>query len=716
MTKRSEQDIFDELAGLCISPGYVHAAAYLCFRDNMIAYSDELKPEDMQRFFSRERLIRTETSTLIGLMLRGEVDTTLPDSKTLQHYITRTESLLAEMHDAMTQETWSKFTREDLARKDFNPFTEGATLREPIFYGSDSAYPFQYRDFSFTKYGNDADWLVTNKGFSIADAIQAVEAASKALESKAIETLRSMSREPPEKWTALPCLTFTAQDAADKAGLDVAMVERVLDAFTSPSAPCNEQFTALHDFNVFNACPLIRLRDGQYVLFIIYSLMEALYEAPYYWMGADKAYVNTAMKHRGMFTEQLAVDRLTHVFGKGNVLPNIDIFGPKGNKLGEIDVLVLFGDRAIVLQAKSKRLTLEARRGNDRQLKDDFKKSIQDSSDQAYLCAGLLQQGTYTFRDAAKNTLSLPHQFKRIYVLCLVSDHYPALSFQAQQLLDFKPTKTVSPPFVMDVFVLDAMTEMLNSPLHLLSYIDRRTGYNEKLSSSHELTVLSYHLQQNLWLNQKHTMVMLDDSISVDLDLAMQVRRVGIRGKDTPDGILTRFAETSLGRLTKTIEASPDPATIALGFTLLTINEDTVNAISQGIDRAAKLAAADGKNHDFTAGLGPGETGLIIHCNSDPQEVSEPRLADHCLKRKYTERAKTWFGVCIHPDQTLRFGLNFDFPWRHDKEMDAQTKAMRKVPGVRTAKALRAPAPPKIGRNEPCPCGSGNKYKRCCLP
>lgn len=22
----------------------------------------------------------------------------------------------------------------------------------------------------------------------------------------------------------------------------------------------------------------------------------------------------------------------------------------------------------------------------------------------------------------------------------------------------------------------------------------------------------------------------------------------------------------------------------------------------------------------------------------------------------------------------------------------------------------------KIGRNDPCPCGSGRKYKRCCLP
>jgi hypothetical protein len=32
---------------------------------------------------------------------------------------------------------------------------------------------------------------------------------------------------------------------------------------------------------------------------------------------------------------------------------------------------------------------------------------------------------------------------------------------------------------------------------------------------------------------------------------------------------------------------------------------------------------------------------------------------------------------------------------------------------------IRAPKPiklPKIGRNDPCPCGSGKKYKSCCLP
>ena len=56
---RAEQEIFDELAGLCASPGYAHAIAYLCSRDNMIRYSGEMKAEDMQHLFSKSRLIRT---------------------------------------------------------------------------------------------------------------------------------------------------------------------------------------------------------------------------------------------------------------------------------------------------------------------------------------------------------------------------------------------------------------------------------------------------------------------------------------------------------------------------------------------------------------------------------------------------------------------------------------------------------------------------------
>jgi hypothetical protein len=170
--------------------------------------------------------------------------------------------------------------------------------------------------------------------------------------------------------------------------------------------------------------------------------------------------------------------------------------------------------------------------------------------------------------------------------------------------LKFEATKAISPPFVLDAFTLDAITEMLNSPLQLLSYVDRRTKYSDKLMASHELTILSYHFKQNLWLSEEHDMVILGDDISTDLDLAMLVRRDGIPGKSTPDGILTRFAATTLGRFVKEIEARPDSAMIDLGYMLLTLGEKTVIEVSNGIDELAKRARIDGKSHDLTVGLG----------------------------------------------------------------------------------------------------------------
>lgn len=92
---RSEQEIFDELASLCTSAGYAHAVAYLCSRDNMIRYSGEMKAEDMQHLFSKSRLIRTETSTLIGLMLKGPIDYTLPASQVLEKYIESSSATLS---------------------------------------------------------------------------------------------------------------------------------------------------------------------------------------------------------------------------------------------------------------------------------------------------------------------------------------------------------------------------------------------------------------------------------------------------------------------------------------------------------------------------------------------------------------------------------------------------------------------------------------------
>lgn len=45
---------------------------------------------------------------------------------------------------------------------------------------------------------------------------------------------------------------------------------------------------------------------------------------------------------------------------------------------------------------------------------------------------------------------------------------------------------------------------------------------------------------------------------------------------------------------------------------------------------------------------------------------------------------------------------------------DADRKHMRKMLIAPTEKQMNR-KPPKVGRNEPCPCGSGKKFKKCCL-
>jgi hypothetical protein len=266
----------------------------------------------------------------------------------------------------------------------------------------------------------------------------------------------------------------------------------------------------------------------------------------------------------------------------------------------------------------------------------------------------------------------------------------------------------------MDVFLLDVMTEFLDSPLRLLSYINRRVLYLEKVFAVHEITVLGYHLKNNLWLEDNLDGLFLSEDIAADIDTAMLVRRDGLPGDHTPDGILTRFEGTTFNKIINQIEKLEDPATIDLGFMILMLGEDTVIELNNGINHLAHLARKDNKHHDLTIGIGVGNTGLTIHCNNDPTAIAIERLKDHCERRKYTQKAESWFGICLRPnDISIRFGVELEYQWIKSEIMEDIVKDMPK--GQKNINLKTVIKPRKIGRNNPCPCGSGKKYKRCCL-
>ena len=603
---------------------------------------------------------------------------------------------------------------EEMLKSGANPFDSGTAMREPIFYSGESAYEFQYRELAFRKYLNDAQWIEKEKGFSLADAKKIVDAVS-TIQIEHLQVARdAIQLLPPEQWTMLPTFKVSCEYFVSRTGLSVDVVEMFLKAFSiKPGSASNTQFDSLNAFNQANATPFINIDDKDFLLFQHYSLNEAFYETPFFWMASDKAYINQAMQNRGNFLEQYSAERLRSVFGEARVFENVHIWGAGRDEVGEIDVLVVFANRAIILQAKTKRLTIEARKGNDLQLKDDFKKSIQDSYDQGLLCAKCLNQSEFVFKDGSGKPLELNANFKEIYIFCVVSDHYPALGFQARQFLNSEETEVIKPPFVMDVFLLDVLCEMLSSPLYFLSYVNRRVGYSEKILSAHELTVLSYHLKQNLWVEEELSMMYLDDSISVDLDIAMLVRRTGAPGAHTPTGILTKLGNSPVKKLLEQIEHLEEPATIDLGFLLLCLSGEALEDLGTTMGQMVRKAKAQHNHHDLTVSVA--DSGITIHFNADDNRVAAEKLRSHCERRKYVCKAKSWFGLCVNPENSqLRFGVELINPWEQSDAMDEATEKM--LVGHKTlAEARSAPAIRKVGRNDPCICGSGKKFKKCCL-
>jgi len=711
-SNRTEIEIFNDLERLCSCSGYAHVIAHLCFKNNLTKYTGDITTDDLDHIYSSDYLIRNELAILIGLLVKNTIDYLHPTAASMEVMIKETQKLLQELHDLMSSTIFQNIFNEDTLNNKKNPFKDAMSLREAIFYGSESAYNFQYRDFSKLKYKKDDAWFISNKGYSVEQAHSVIIAIEKLQVDKALSTIESLEITPLHKWTLLPAFQFSIDDIYKYIKVDKKTIYNILASFTVPSSSNNKEYNSIDDFNITNAYPLISIDNNTYLLFQNYSLVEAFYETPFFWFNEDKQYKNTAMINRGHFTEKLSEDRLQLVFGKDNVYSNIDIIDSKGNKAGEIDVLVVYANRAIILQAKSKKLTLKARKGNNFNLNDDFKKAIQDSYNQGYSCANLIENINYNLIDSTGHEISITRKFKEIYIFCIVSDHYPALSFQSQQLLEFQQTENILPPFIMDVFLLDVMTEMLQAPLYFLSYINKRSLYNNRVSISHELTTLSYHLKQNLWIADDLSMLMLHDDIAHDLDIAMMARRQGISGNKTPKGILTLHTGTVVGNIIKNIENIEDTEIIDFGFLLLTLSSDALDLFNKNINKIINLTKIDGNHHDFMFSIDEGKTGITIHCNYYDIEMAKSLLHERCEMRKYKHKAASWFGISIDPiTASIKFGTTLNFQWEKTKKMEVKVKDL----SIEPTKQLNARVIKKIGRNDSCPCGSNKKYKKCCL-
>ncbi|MCE2748032.1 MAG: NERD domain-containing protein [Rhodobacter sp.] len=429
---RPSSEIFADLRRLANSDGAIHSISEIIFRDWVYTIDTQERTvvDDPEHRWSPSRLNKPELMLLLGLAVQSGSDRTHTVLGDTSIFMSDADRLLRELHDRVMVDVKSALPAHNHEVE--NPLdVVGPVAREAIYYAAESFYLHQFPPFIRQRYRRDGDWLLRNKGISILPMIEIAKFISDRItrQISAVGHLRK-SGTALNSGDLTRSLMIPLADLRRKFKGKADTFDRL---FAIDVTAANLGFTDPFAINATIICPIVRIGEFLYVP-NQYRLFETLYESPFYWMMRDEDYMETAKANRGTFLEATAAHILRSVFGPENVHENVTLYNGAKHKAGEIDILVTYGEFVLVVQAKSKRITIQARAGDKAALRRDFHDAIQAPYGQALSCARLIRNGATCVRpDGTKIEV---RRVNRLFPMVVLSDQFPAITMLARRLLE----------------------------------------------------------------------------------------------------------------------------------------------------------------------------------------------------------------------------------------------------------------------------------------
>ncbi|PKQ61884.1 hypothetical protein BZG02_14765 [Labilibaculum filiforme] len=770
MEIRDSKEIIKDLKELVNSVGYIYALCLIIMDDF------HFEVEKMHEVNYWERLNKNEVSLIFGLLIQESISLAKPESPfDLLEFKKRTYSLMEELHSSTNKPMIDKFKDifenqdSDItpSKKDF--FGGENSFIEPIFYAGDGIYDFQYLEYLEKKYKYDEVWLRDNKAFNFKEANEIVSRIKtlhqekiskvnflglKENKAKILKELKKDKSIPKEgrkkkideflsmmefyqffelfdieshiKKGLVPEITESGWISFYEGLLDLLCISSdefdsnlnivsFLNNFSIPanSKGVNKQYKNIGDFNLFTAKPIIELENKKYFIPISFSIFEAVYESPYYWMLEDKKYHGKLSDHRGKVGEEITFELLENVFGSNRVFQSVRIESKKGHDDSDIDVLCVLGSKALCVQVKSKKLTQLSRKGSFEQLQKDFKGAVQDAYNQGVVCRERILENTATFYNSEGEKIELSEDIEEVYILGITTENYTTLTHQTSILLEKEEN---SPhPLFLTIFDLELVLFYLDNPYDFLYYVRQRIDLMEYFHANEEINFLGYHLVNKLWKDNKADFMQIDTSLGQLIDRNYYPFKLGIETSSKNDRIKNRWKNKDFETLCNQLGNLTSPKVTDVIFHLLDWSEQSRDNLVRLIKETKAKTRNDNSWHNFSLMAGPERSSFglsFISWGDNNSEELMKMLLKYSRARKYKSKADCWIGIgCVKDSDKFINGFVFnDEKWEYDEILEEEIKDM--FDGENKGKHIKYGK--KIGRNEPCPCSSGKKYKRCC--
>ena len=656
---RPVEEIFEDLRSLAQSEGALHEISSLIYRDHFVTVDrhDGRVVDDPEYRWSTSKLNANEILLLLGLMVQSPAEHTFSVQPVGDRFVAGVDSLLHEFHGRVAEEAASTFhpTTNSMIEQENSI---GLSAREAIYYGAAGFYLHQFLKFGRRRYRKDTEWLLRNVGISIRPMLEIAKFILDRINAQmtVVGHLRENGQDF-SKGELTASLLIAKEDVRKKFG---GKSDAFFGKFVTPITEANEKFNDPFSVNGVALAPIIEMGDYLYVP-VQYRLCESIYESPFFWMMGDGAYANVHAQHRGEFVEHTAADILCSVFGSENVHKNVVVARNARERGGEIDVLVAYGEFVIVVQAKSKRVTLKARAGDADALKTDFKGAVQDPYKQALECIELIKAGAKCIADDG-NELEL-HTLPRFFPMVVLSDSFPASTMLSRAMLQRSDEVA---PVIWDIGVLDCVARLLPSPIEMLFYLKCRSDAFDHIVSDSEYNYLGYHIRSKLALPAESDMLMLERDFATVVDDFMIAADVGIEA-DRPKGILERAKIPVVSDLLTELKAA-DPRAASVLVDLYDLSSAALEDISANVLNIREELAATGKAiKAFSISTESGGLTYAVTLTTDAKGAEAARAIG--AKHKYDTKSDRWYVVLdsIQTENPIDSLWALVWPWVEDE-------------------------------------------------
>lgn len=433
----------------------------------------------------------------------------------------------------------------------------------------------------------------------------------------------------------------------------------------------------------------------------------------------DSYYQSTYQKKRAEYLENKALEYLK------NILPGAEVFGnlfysitENGvKKRPETDGLILFDENLFIIEAKAGKFSKSAKRGDLKRMKENVTKLIDSAYKQALRTKQYIDDAPEPVFKHEDGSIAViikdKDKYKNIYLFNITLQNLAPLSTRLNSLRSLNLVVGKEWPWSVFINDLRVISELIEFPSEFLHFLQRRIKVNDypQFYTTDELDFLMVYFREGLYF-EDGILLNLDRYIpsayTEDLDkyydcIAGRVssgKKPRLRISVEYKNLITEIESTDKYRFTKV-------TTILLGF-----DSKTQRAVLNNLKKIKEISKRDNRDDDFTMYFTESKMGLMFLVSKNRKPESWDRLNRHCRLKMYQMRFEEWILITVYVDKGGMRSLDFKIynrKWEYDSDMEIQ---LDKFKALKMEKFKKTGL--KIGRNIPCPCGSGLKYKKCC--